>query len=139
MPKVDSKAFFREQRVHSRVKAEIVCKYVNAWAQIVLNSQQRYKQNVEAAYIDLFSGPGTYEDGNKSTPLLVIEAAMKQSIMRKGLRTYFNDKDKAHVESLKQEISSIREISTLTYKPEFYNRVFILRYQTITLLKSHEL
>jgi three-Cys-motif partner protein len=121
MPKVNSKAFFREQRVHSRIKAEIVYKYVKVWAQIVLNPQERYNKLVGAAYIDLFSGPGTYEDGNKSTPLLVIEEAIKLSIVRRNLRSYFNDKNKAHIESLEQEIDNISGITTLTHRPMFYN------------------
>jgi three-Cys-motif partner protein len=121
MPKVDAKAFFREQRVHSRIKAEIVYMFVKPWAHIVLNSQAKYNQKVEAAYVDLFSGPGTYEDGNKSTPLLVMESAVKQTLSRRGLRSYFNDKDKTHIKSLEQEISAIDGIATLVHKPAFYN------------------
>jgi three-Cys-motif partner protein len=121
MPKVDAKAFFREQRVHSRIKTEIVYKFVKPWSQIVLSSQAKYNQTVEAAYIDLFAGPGTYEDGNKSTPLLVIEDAVKQQLSRRGLRCFFNDKDKTHIESLEQEIGAIDGVSALTHKPSFYN------------------
>ena len=102
MPRVSSKKFFAEQSAHSRVKADIVFKYVTAWATVILNP--RYNQKCEAAYIDLFSGPGSYEDGARSTPLLIVEEVLKKQLLKDGLKTYFNDLSSAHTESLRQEI-----------------------------------
>jgi three-Cys-motif partner protein len=117
MPKVSSKKFFAVQTAHSRVKADLVFKYVMAWASVVLNS--KHKNYKEAAYIDLFSGPGSYEDGCRSTPLLIVEAVLKKPLFREGLRTYFNDKESALTESLKQEIDSLAGIDKLVSKPVY--------------------
>ncbi len=83
MPRVSSKKFFAEQSAHSRVKADIVFKYVTAWATVIFDP--RYNQKREAAYIDLFSGPGSYEDGTRSTPLLIVEEVLKKQMLRDGL------------------------------------------------------
>ena len=102
MPKVSSKKFFAEQSAHSRVKADIVFKYVTTWATVML--KPKFNQKGEAAYIDLFSGPGSYEDGARSTPLLIVEEVLKKQLLKDGLKTYFNDLSSAHTESLRQEI-----------------------------------
>ena len=47
MPKVSSKKFFAEQSAHSRVKADIVFKYVTTWATVMLNP--KFNQKGEAA------------------------------------------------------------------------------------------
>jgi three-Cys-motif partner protein len=121
MPRVSSKKFFTEQSIQSRVKAEIISKYVSAWARIVLSFQKKRGHVAPvAAYIDLFSGPGTYEDNNKSTPLLVVEEAIKYPLVYNGLRAIFNDNTPTHIESLEQEIKTVENISTLKYPPSYF-------------------
>jgi three-Cys-motif partner protein len=117
MPKVSSLKFFAEQSAYSQVKADIVFKYVTAWASIMLNIRSNRKR--EAAYVDLFSGPGSYEDGARSTPLLIVEEVVKRPLLRNGLRTYFNDLSKIHIESLRQEINSLENVKLLKWSPEF--------------------
>jgi three-Cys-motif partner protein len=117
MPRVSSKKFFAEQTAHSRVKADIVYKYVLAWAGIVLSP--RYNTAGEAAYVDLFSGPGSYDDGARSTPLLITEQVLKKSHIRGGLRMFFNDKIPSLTNSLRQEIRGLPQIETLRYAPRF--------------------
>lgn len=117
MPKVSSRKFFAEQSAHSRVKADIVYKYVLGWAAIVLNP--KYNVAGEAAYIDLFSGPGSYDDGARSTPLLITEQVLKKSQLRGGLRMFFNDINPSLTNSLKQEIGALPQIGDLRYTPHF--------------------
>ena len=117
MPKVSSKKFFAEQSAHSRVKADIVFKYVTTWATVMLNP--KFNQKGEAAYIDLFSGPGSYEDGARSTPLLIVEEVLKKQLLKDGLKTYFNDLRSAHTESLRQEIGSLPGIRNLRWTPVY--------------------
>ncbi len=50
---------FEEQKEQSAIKTEIVTKYFNAWATILVKHFQKI------AYVDLFAGPGIYEDGSK--------------------------------------------------------------------------
>jgi three-Cys-motif partner protein len=117
MPKVSSKKFFAEQTAHSRVKADIVYKYVLGWASIVLNA--KFNPSGEAVYVDLFSGPGSYDDGSRSTPLLITEQVLGRAQLRSGLRMFFNDIDATLTNSLKQEIFRLSQIETLKHKPHF--------------------
>ena len=117
MPKVSSKKFFAEQRAHSRVKAGIVFQYVTAWAVVMLNP--KFNKKGEAAYVDLFSGPGSYEDGSRSTPLLIGEDVLKKPLLRNGLKTHFNDLRSAHTDSLRQEINRLSGIESLRWNPVY--------------------
>ncbi len=117
MPRVSSKKFFAEQTAQSRVKAEIVYKYFLAWAGIVLNS--RSNATGEAAYIDLFSGPGSYEDGARSTPLLITEEVVRRQRLRDGVRMFFNDISSSLTNSLRQEVNALPGIETLRHAPQY--------------------
>jgi three-Cys-motif partner protein len=117
MPKVSPKKFFAEQTAHSRVKADIVYKYVLAWAAIVLSP--KFNTTGEAAYIDLFSGPSSYDDGAKSTPMLITEEVLKKPTLRNGLRMFYNDRERSLINSLKQEISALPQIGGLGHAPEY--------------------
>lgn len=58
--------FFKETSAQSEVKIRIVTKYFAAWSNVILPSVKTHSKRI--AYIDLFAGPGKYEDGTKSTP-----------------------------------------------------------------------
>lgn len=114
--------FFQEQREQSMIKSRIVSKYFAAWANVILSAQKRYPQHTQKmAYVDLFAGPGRYDDQSKSTPLLVLETIVKNPDLSQRMVTLFNDKDPDNVESLKNAISSISGIDNLMFKPKFYN------------------
>jgi len=83
--------FFDETSEQSAVKSAIVSKYFWAWAKVIIPSAK--KRPGKIAYIDLFAGPGRYEDGTKSTPLLILEKAIEHPDMRNMLVAVFNDKD----------------------------------------------
>lgn len=106
--------FFDEQTGQSEAKARIVQKYLWAWANVIL-SQKNVKK---IAYIDLFSGPGRYENGASSTPLLVLEKAVKDIKLCQKLITIFNDRDEEATSKLKQEIDNLEGIEKLKYKPQ---------------------
>jgi three-Cys-motif partner protein len=75
----ESADFFDQSRDQSKVKATIVAKYFDAWAHVIVAVQKRYPDKEQRlAYVDLFAGPGRYEDGTKSTPLLILEKAAQQ-------------------------------------------------------------
>ena len=103
--------FFEEQKEQSQIKSEIVKKYFWAWAKIISTRAPKI------AYIDLYAGPGIYGDGNKSTPVLVLENALRDTIMRMKLVSIFNDTNPTFVASLKKSISVIPEITTLKFPP----------------------
>jgi three-Cys-motif partner protein len=70
----------------------------------------------------LFSGPGAYKDGSKSTPLLILERAIANPDMSQMLVTLFNDKDSNNTQSLQQAIESIPDLGQLKYKPIVLNK-----------------
>ena len=113
-------SFFDESRDNSLVKAEIVAKYFWALAKVIIKTAKKWKTNI--AYIDLFSGPGRYKDGSKSTPLLILERAIADPDMPQMLVTLFNDKDSNNTQSLQQAIESIPDISRLSHKPILLNK-----------------
>jgi len=115
---VSSSSFFDESTEQSKVKADIVAKYLWAWAKVVIPTTRTRDNKI--AYIDLFAGAGRYKDGTKSTPLLVIERAINDSDMRNMLVSVFNDSDPSSAESLKNAIDSIPGIETLKHKPKVY-------------------
>ncbi len=113
LPAMVDNQFFDESREQSQIKARIVAKYFWAWANVVIPSTK--KRGNRIAYIDLFAGPGRYEDGTLSTPLLVLKKAIDDPSpnMREMLVTLFNDKDAENVGKLKGAIASMPGINTL--------------------------
>jgi three-Cys-motif partner protein len=103
--------FFAESTEASRVKAEIIAKYFSAWATVV----SRRTRGRKIAYVDLFAGRGRYHDRTPSTPLLVLDRAIRDPVLREMLVTVFNDRD--HAEALKGEIAALPDIDKLKYPP----------------------
>jgi three-Cys-motif partner protein len=115
-------SFFDEQTEQSLVKATIVAKYFDAWASVIVNTQKRnLYQSQKIAYIDLFAGPGRYEDGSQSTPLKILQKAIEKPDIRNRLVTLFNDKDESKARSLEKAIADIPKIETLKYQPQVNN------------------
>lgn len=85
MSKADDE-FYLTQTESSRIKANIVAKYFPQYCKIILKRQQEY-----VAYMDLFSGPGFYDDENPSTPILIGDAVAKDSLLREKVVMGFND------------------------------------------------
>lgn len=118
-----SNTFFNEQKEQSSIKARIVEKYFWAWAKVITATLGRiekqtnlqYKQKI--AYIDLFAGPGRYQDGSESTPLRVLETAIKEPELQDRLLTLFNDADENNTQSLQEAINSITNINKLKNQP----------------------
>lgn len=104
------------------IKSRIVSNYFSAWANVISATQKKYPPHDQRmAYIDLFAGPGRYDDQSKSTPLPVLETILKNPDLTERMLTMFNDKDKANVESLKSAIEHLDGIGRLKHTPHFYN------------------
>ena len=114
--------FFKQSREQSLVKAEIVAKYFWAWAKVIMPWAKKGQNKI--AYVDLFSGPGRYEDGSKSTPLRILEQAIddKSPDMREMLIAIFNDINSNNTQSLKKAIDSLNGINTLKHQPIVLNK-----------------
>jgi three-Cys-motif partner protein len=113
-----SEIFFDEQAEQSQVKTAIVAKYFESWARVIQGSLASQRRQLKVAYIDLFAGPGRYKDGATSTPLHILEMAVREPKLRDNLVTIFNDKDPANSSSLLKEANALPGIGTLRYKPQ---------------------
>jgi three-Cys-motif partner protein len=110
------KQFFDERTDQSEVKARIVQKYFYAWANVIMPTAERQTKRI--AYIDLYAGPGRYKDGAASTPLLVLEHAIRHPKMSQMLVALFNDADKTKTSTLQSEIDALPGIDQLKYRPQ---------------------
>ena len=109
--------FFAEREDQSEVKARIVSKYFETWGMIIAQTKPG---DPRILYIDLFAGPGRYEDGSASTPLMVLERAIAQPKLRDVLVAWFNDHDENHTATLQREIDGLPGIETIKNKPRVF-------------------
>lgn len=105
-------AFFEQPSEHSLVKAEIVSAYFAAWANIMALKQD------SIAYMDLYAGPGRYDDGQDSTPMLVLREAIKSPRLQRSLVALFNDANPSYAAQLQQNIDALDGIGLLRHKPQ---------------------
>lgn len=82
--------FFDTPEQQSIIKTQLVAKYFGAWAKIMLPRAKGPGGTI--AYVDLFSGPGEFEDGSASTPLRLLSDAIADPALSARLVTMFNDK-----------------------------------------------
>lgn len=106
--------FFTESKEQSKIKTDIVSKYFYPWSKIILKNNPD-----KIAYMDFFCGPGKYDDGTKSTPIFILESALRNNAVTKKLVVIFNDSNKSNIESLKKHVSSIKGIKNLKFKPDY--------------------
>ena len=79
--------FFEAQTASSKIKASIVSEYFPKYCNIIKN--RHIPKQIR--YIDLFAGPGKYNDGNPSTPLLVAKHCYENQFLKNNVRLIFND------------------------------------------------
>lgn len=114
--------FFDETREQSVIKATIIEKYFDAWAGIMVGTQDRNgRGDKKIGYIDLFAGPGRYKNGDVSTPLRVLSKALQKPVYAERLVTIFNDKAPENVSTLKSEIEALDGFERLKWKPQIWN------------------
>lgn len=79
--------FFETQTISSKIKANIISEYFPSYCNIITSKYQPK----QVRYIDLFAGPGFYEDGNASTPILIGRHCSKNDLLRENVKLVFND------------------------------------------------
>ena len=112
--------FFDEQSDQSQIKAEIVTEYFLVWAKVIIATQKRFGKENRVGYIDLFAGPGRYQSGAISTPIMILQRAIEDPDLCERLVATFNDKDEQNSASLEKAIASLSGIEKLRNKPEVY-------------------
>ena len=105
--------FFEQQTLSSKVKASIVSEYFPKYCKIIV--KKRMPQRI--GYFDLFAGPGMYEDGNFSTPLLLARNCSNDALLKDKVWMVFND----NVYYQQLEDNFLREFprGTFNYPPHF--------------------
>ena len=86
MAGVVSGEFFGKQTEASKRKSLIVSNYFSAWAKIMTSGKIDARR---INYLDLFAGPGQYDDGSKSTPLLILDQVLNSQVLRVRTKMYF--------------------------------------------------
>ena len=83
----DNKDLFKQQTQSSRIKAMIISEYFPQYCQII---SKKHIPN-KLGYYDMFAGPGRYDDGNPSTPLMVAEKCYANAFLREKVWMVLND------------------------------------------------
>lgn len=107
--------FFKKQTPSSRIKANIVAEYFPQYCKILLKKPQP-----EIRYLDLFAGPGLYEDLSHSTPLLIAKSCANDKMLSQKVRLIFNDNK--YSAELKQNFHKYFSPDTFHYEPRFGNK-----------------
>lgn len=105
--------FFEKQTLSSRVKAKIVAEYFPQYALIISHRHTPCK----IGYYDLFAGPGRYDDGNPSTPILLARNCVRNEYLRQKVWMIFNDKE--YCEPLKNNFIAEFPEGTFVQKVHF--------------------
>lgn len=105
--------FFDQQKANSKIKAMIVSEYFPHYCQIIASKHMPER----FGYFDLFSGPGVYEDGQESTPILLARNCYGMEFLRQRLWLVFNDAYWS--EKLKKNFRDRFPDNTFGFRPHF--------------------
>ena len=72
-------------------------------------------------YIDLFCGPGKYDNDKPSAPLKIIETVLNDPKLIQHMEFFFNDGDQRNIESLKKTVAQVDVNSALINKIQYYH------------------
>ena len=107
--------FFNQMEEQSKIKSLIVSKYFGAWSKIMCNKVEKL------GYIDLYSGPGYYENGDKSTLIKILEMCIANPKLHNKIVTILNDADSEIAKKLQESIDNLPGIEFLDSKPNVSN------------------
>lgn len=125
--------FFVHQSEQSMVKAKIVSSYFTAWSRIMC---QNWSRSIPVGYVDLFSGPGVYQDGKESVPIMLIKTVLSDLRLCNRFWFYFNDQDENNISDLKSAIASIDVDNKLEGKIQYSVRTVDEQYADAIRINS---
>lgn len=110
--------FFVEQTEKSLIKSAIVCNFFKIYLRII---DCRFSKKMY--YIDLFSGPGKYENGSDSTPMHILDAinSYDNKIVLNRMQCVFNEADTKLYERLVENVMAHKIYDELSLKPIITN------------------
>ncbi|MFI6705403.1 three-Cys-motif partner protein TcmP [Nonomuraea sp. NPDC050478] len=92
---------------HTRAKHELLRRYLDAWFPIMMQSSRSWDR---VTYAEGFAGPGIYKTGEPGSPVLALEAFLRQRRFLdsgKKVNVTLVEGDAARLERLKQEVDAI--------------------------------
>jgi len=98
--------FFSRIKPNSAKKISIINDYFDYWLKNNMSAKELY-------YIDLFCGPGVYDNGEKSTPILILERILKNKKTAGKFNVFLNDKNKNYMKKLENKIIHMENIAQL--------------------------
>lgn len=114
----DNSNFFDNQTLSSKVKASIISEYFPQYCNIIT----KVRNPRQIGYFDMFSGPGIYNDGQLSTPILIGKKCETNPLLRRLVWMVFNDKQYGN--KLKDNFQSYFPEGTFSNEPLFGNKTF---------------
>ncbi len=108
-------SFFETRTAHSRTKSFIVAEYFRRWADVMVRQARSRGDCLQ--YVDLFAGQGVYDDGEESTPLLILKTALERNL-HDDLDCRFNEADPQKAECLERAISNVPGVARMKYRPQ---------------------
>jgi three-Cys-motif partner protein len=109
---MDNNDFFARQTPSSRIKANIVAEYFPKYCKIINKKKQE-----RIAYVDLYAGPGKYNDNNPSTPLLIGKACAEDQELKQLVHLCFNDN--TYIDELRSNFYEAFPDNTFKFEPRF--------------------
>jgi len=109
---LDKKDFFKEKRLWSLVKDELLGCYLLPYFTKILSTGK------PILYVDCFAGKGKFEDGNPGSPLIALDCLQKSLLIHKGkdskpivmMKFIERDHAKELVDNLSKHLSDICEV-----------------------------
>lgn len=118
---MNDRKHFEEYREQTRVKHEILEKYLNAYLHILK------QKNRNLIFIDGFAGPGTYKGEkptNAGSPLRALQLISSNEDLAKKVATIFIEKDKALFDTLNHVVNEFYCKHSEIRKPQLFNNEF---------------
>lgn len=127
---------FREYRDQTRVKHEIVRKYIPSFFHVLKNGQNNL------IYIDGFAGRGTYDDSEsgkyiEGSPLQALQVIAGNSDLASKVTSIFVEADHENFSSLKQAVDLFYSQSSHIRKPIVLHGTFADKITTLLDLVDH--
>jgi three-Cys-motif partner protein len=103
--------FFNTPRDSSRLKRQIVLEYFDYYMKVMA------RKGKTAGYVDLFAGPGMYDSGEESIPILICRQVAADTRLRMLMKLWFNEGDASNYEKLQANVAALPGITTLAHRP----------------------
>lgn len=119
--------FFEHQLPESKAKTDIVTTFFPSWLNIIAS----FDKTCPLAYMELFAGQGIYDDGAKSTPIIVIEQILASPHAHR-FHVVLNEMDSEKADKLEAAVSALPV--HLLAEPPVFKRKEIDSQNVVTML-----